>query len=239
MTDAGPAEHDTISRAIGASGLTITEIADRAGLDPTQLRHFPLDRVPLAVLGRLAHVLDLPIGRLLNQWDHDEPEHASDSSAIGAYLAEFRNGLTRDELAEAFDWALLRVERALAHLDTTLHHSGMCLALNADRIIIVGRLTRTDLRTRYSLERLAAGDLDPKLAAVIWNALAGFIPDTTKDIESLETADRLGLTCVRLGRIRVTDPVRYSLNPTRTPLTPPGRDDKLIAHPLTRLLRKH
>ena len=214
MTDAGPAEHDTISRAIGASGLTITEIADRAGLDPAQLRHFPLDRVPLAVLGRLAHVLDLPIGQLLSQWDHDEPEQVPDSSAIGAYLAEFRHGLTRDELAEALDWTLLRLERALAHLDTTLHHSGICLALNADRIIIVGRLTRTDLRTRYSLERLAAGDLDPKLAAVIWNALAGFIPDTTKDIESLETADRLGLTCVRLGRIRVTDPVRYSLNPT-------------------------
>lgn len=214
MTDAGPAEHDTISRAIGASGLTITEIADRAGLDPTQLRHFPLDRVPLAVLGRLAHVLDLPIGQLLSQWDHDEPEQVPDSSAIGAYLAEFRHGLTRDDLAAVLDWTLLRVERALAHLDTTLHHSGMCLALNANRIIIVGRLKRTDLRTRYSLERLVAGDLDPRLAAVVWDALAGFIPETTTDIESLQTTDRLGLTCGRLGQISVTDPVNYSLNPT-------------------------
>lgn len=213
MTDAGPAEHDTISRAIEASGLTITEIADRAGLDPTQLHHFPLDRVPLAVLGRLAHVLDLPIGRLLNHPDR-EPEHASDSTAIGAYLADFRNGLTRDDLAEALDWTLLRVERALPHLDTTLHHSGMCLALNADRIIIVGRLKRTDLRTRHSLGRLTAGDPDPKLATVIWNALTGFAPETTNDIQSLETADRLGLTYERHGRIRVTDPVRYSLNPT-------------------------
>ena len=161
MTNAGPAEHDTISRAVGASGLTIAEIADRAGLDPTQLRHFPLDRVPLAVLGRLAHVLDLPIARILSQWDHDEPDQEPDSSAIGAYLAEFRNGLTRDELAEALDWTLLRVERAIARLDTTLDHSGMRLALNADRIIIVGRLGRTDLQTRSSLERLAAGDPDP------------------------------------------------------------------------------
>ena len=214
MTDAGPAEHDIISRAIGASGLTEAEIAGRAGLDPTQLRHFPLDRVPLAVLGRLAHVLDLPIGRILGQWDHDEPDQEADSSAIGAYLAESRNGLTRDEFAEALDWTLLRVERALARLDTTLDHSGMRLALNADRIIIVGRLGRTDLQSRSSLERLAAGDPDPKLATLIWNALAGFVPDRTTDFESLATADRLGLICGRQGRIRVTDPVRYSLNPT-------------------------
>ena len=220
MTDAGPGEHDTINRAIGASGLTITEIADRAGLDPAQLRYFPLDRVPLAVLGRLAHVLDLPIGRLLSQWDHDEPDQEPDSSAIGAYLAEFRTGLTRDDLAEALDWTLLRLERALAHLDTTLHHSGMCLALNANRIIIVGRLKPTDLRTRYSLERLIAGDLDPRLAAVVWNALTRFIPNKRTDLESLETADRLGLTCVRLGQTIVTDPVHYSLNPTNNPVDP-------------------
>ena len=214
MTNAGPTEHDTISRAIGASGLTIAEIAGRAGLDPAQLRHFPLDRVPLAVLGRLAHVLGLPIGRILSQWGHDEPERAADPSTVGAYLAEFRNGLTRDELAEALDWPLLRVERALAQLDTTLHHSGMRLALNADRIIVVGRLEQTNIPVRRRLERLAAGAVGPKLAAVIWNALPGFAPETTKDIESLETADRLGLTCARQGRIRVTDPVHYSLNPT-------------------------
>jgi len=90
----------------------------------------------------------------------------------------------------------------------------MCLALNADRIIIVGRLTRTDLRTRHNLERLAAGDPDPKLATVVWNAQAGFAAETTNDIESLETANRLGLTHERHGRARVTDSVRYSLDPT-------------------------
>ena len=214
MTSAGPAEHDTISRAIEASGLTIAEIADRAGLEPAQLRHFPLNRVPLAVLGRLAHVLDVPVARILSQWDHDEPEQESDPSTIGAYLAESRNGLTRDDLAEALDWTLLRVERALARLDTTLHPSGMRLALNADRVVIVGRLKRTDLPTRRSLERLAAGDPDRKLATLIWNALGGFVPERTTDFESLEIADRLGLTCGRQGRIRVTDAVHYSLNPT-------------------------
>jgi len=59
---------------------------------------------------------------------------------MGAYLAEFRDGLTGDELAEALDWSLLRVERALATLDAALESSGMRLALRAARIVIVGRL---------------------------------------------------------------------------------------------------
>ena len=239
MTSSGPAEHDTISRAIGASGLTITEIADRAGLNPTQLHHFPLNRVPLAVLGRLARVLDLPIGLLLNHWDH-ELDQASDSSTIGAYLADFRHGLTRDDLAEALDWTLLRVERALPHLDTTLHHSGMCLALNADRIIIVGRLKRTDLRTRHSLERLTASDPDPKLATIVWNALAGFAAETTNNIESLETASRLGLTYERHGRIPRHRLRALLAGPDKQPpLTPPDHTDTILAPLLTQLLRKH
>ena len=220
MTKASPAQHDTISRAIGASGLTIAEIADRAGLTPAQVGDFPLNHVPIAVLGRLAHVLGISISLLLYQGDDDDPEEASDSSTIGAYLAEFRNGLTRDGLAEALDWTLLRVEQALAKLDTTLHHSGMRLGLTADRIVIVGRLVQTDLPTRRSLERLAAAELNRKLAAVVWDALPGFPPEITKDIASLETADRLGFTCARQGRIRITDPVHYSLYPTNTAVDP-------------------
>jgi hypothetical protein len=56
MTEAGMTEHDAVTRAIETSGLTVTEVADRAGLDAAQLDHFPMVRVPLAVLSRLADV---------------------------------------------------------------------------------------------------------------------------------------------------------------------------------------
>jgi hypothetical protein len=37
MTEAPTADHDAVASAIIASGLTVAEVADRAGLDPTQL----------------------------------------------------------------------------------------------------------------------------------------------------------------------------------------------------------
>jgi len=120
MTDAATAEHEAVARAIENSGLTVAEVADRAGLDPVDLDGFPMHRVPLAVLSRLADVVGLPLGRLVNRWQHDDPEDPGDSAVVGAYLAEFRDGLTRDELAEALHWSLLRVERALATLDEAL-----------------------------------------------------------------------------------------------------------------------
>ena len=44
----------------------------------------------------------------------DDPDDTEDCSVVGAYLAEFKEGLSRDELAEALDWTLVRVHRALA-----------------------------------------------------------------------------------------------------------------------------
>lgn len=84
----------------------------------------------------------------MHRWQDDDPDDPGDSAAVGAYLAEFRDGLTRDELAEALDWSLLRVERAVATLDSALECSGMRLALRAARIVVVGRLDRTELCSR-------------------------------------------------------------------------------------------
>ena len=214
MTDAATAEHEVVARAIANSGLTVAEVADRAGLDPVDLDSFPMNRVPLAVLSRLADVVGLPLGRLLQRWQDDDPEDPGDSAVVGAYLAEFRDGLTRDELAEALDWSLQRVERALATLDAALESSGMRLALRAACIVIVGRLDRTELGSRLIMERLTAGELDPTLARFVWEATAGIAPHTIKDDETFDVADRLGLVQGWYGRIRISQPVEFSLYPT-------------------------
>ena len=213
MREAGATEHDAVASAIETSGLTVSEVCDRAGLAPGELSRFPLERVPLAVLARLADVVGLPLGRLVHRWHDNHPDDTEDSSVVGAYLAEFSDGLTRDELAEALDWTLLRVERALAALDVGLHRVGMHLAVRGERIVVVGRLDRTNLSSRLSLERLAAGALDPALASFLWDALTGIPPERIKDRESFDVADRLGLVWVWHGRVRVSQPVEYSLYP--------------------------
>ncbi len=114
MTEAGMTEHDAVIRTIATCGLTVTEVADRAGLDPAHLDHFPMVRVPLAVLSRLADVVGLPVGRLVLRWRDDDTEEPGDSAVVGAYLAEFREGLTRDQLAEALGWTRSSVPAACA-----------------------------------------------------------------------------------------------------------------------------
>lgn len=213
MTEAGTAEHEAVARAIETSGLTVAEVADRAGLDAADLGLFPMHRVPLAVLARLADVVGLPLGRLVHRWQDDDPDDPGDAATVGAYLAEFRDGLTRDQLAEALDWSLLRVERALAALDSALKSSGMRLALRGACIVIVGRLDRTELGSRLIMERLTAGELDPTLARFVWAATAGIAPHMIKDLETFDAADRLGLVHRWQGRIRVSQPVEFSLYP--------------------------
>ena len=87
--------------------------------------------------------------------------------------------------------------------------------------------------------RLAAGDVGPKLAAVIWNALPGFAPETTKDIESLEPPT--GSASPAHAKAGSASPTRALLaEPHQQPaLTRPGRTDKIPAPPLTPGLRRH
>lgn len=213
MIEAATADHDAVAAAIESSGLTVAEVADRAGLDPAQLHRFPLDRVPLAVLSRLADVVGVPLRQLLNRWRDGYPEDWGERSVVGAYLAEFKDGLSRDQLSDALGWTLQRVEHALGALDAALEEVGMRLARNADRVVVVGRFERTEPAARLDLQRLTAPDLDPKLAAFIWDALAGIVPARVKDQEALELADRLGLIVGWYGRIRVSQAVAYSLDP--------------------------
>lgn len=213
MTEAPAADHDDVASAIISSGLTVAEAADRAGLDPAQLQRFPLDRVPLAVLSRLAEVVGVPLRQLLNHWRDGGPKDSGDRSVVGAYLTEFKDGLTRDQLSEALGWTLQRVEQALAALDAALEDVGMRLARNADRVVIVARFERTNPGARLGLERMTAPQLDQKLGAFIWDALGGVVPDRIKDLEAFEVADGLGLVTGWYGRIRVSQAVEYSLRP--------------------------
>lgn len=213
MTEAPTADHDAVASAIIASGLTVAEVADRAGLDPTQLHRFPLERVPLGVLSRLADVVGVPLRQLVNGWRDGDPENSGDRSVVGAYLAEFKDGLTPDQLSDALGWTLQRVEEALAALDAALGDVGMRLARNANRVVIVGRFERTKPDARLGLERLTAPEPDAKLAAFIWDALGGIVPDRVKDQEAFDVADRLGLITGWYGRIRVSQAVDYSLRP--------------------------
>lgn len=91
----------------------------------------------------------------------------------------------------------------------------MRLARKADRVVIVARFERTRPDARLALERLTATELDPLLAAFLWDALGGIVPDRVKDLEALEVADRVGLITGWYGRIRVSQAVEYSLRPWR------------------------
>jgi hypothetical protein len=74
-------------------------------------------------------------------------------------------------------------------------------------------LDRTELGSRLIIERLTAGELDPTLARFVWEATAGIPPHTIKDDETFDVADRLGLVQGWQGRIRVSQPVEFSLYP--------------------------
>jgi len=93
--------------------LTDTELADRAGYDPRDIRLVPHDEMPLGVLARLSETAHSPAFPPPRPADTDPTEAGTDAVIIGAYLAESVNGPTRDALAQALDWSLLRVERAL------------------------------------------------------------------------------------------------------------------------------
>ena len=58
-----------------------------------------------------------------------------------------------------------------------------------------------------------SGGLEPALASFLWDALAGIPPERIKDRASFDVADRLGLVWVWHGRVRVSQPVEYSLYP--------------------------
>ena len=93
---------------------------------------------------------------LMHRWREGGPEEPHDCSVVGAYLAEFKEGLTRDELAEALDWTLPRADRTRGRSMLACTRSGMRLALNSERIVVVGRLDRTELPTRLQLGKAAS-----------------------------------------------------------------------------------
>ena len=101
------------------------------------------------------------------------------------------------------------------------------------------RLDRTNLSSRLSLERLAAGALEPALASFLWDALAGIPPERIKDRESFDVADRLGLVWVWHGRVRVSQPSSTPCTRQRTGTASCRDTDKLLAHPPTPVLRTY
>jgi transcriptional regulator with XRE-family HTH domain len=206
------ADNNCIAHAIDTCGLTFTEVADRAGVDPDDLQRLPLEQLPLAVLARLADAIGVPFSRLLCRSGEHDAEEPNDAYVVGAYLAEFPDGLTRDALAESLNWTLVRVERAFCALDASLRCSGMRLRAEGARVVVAGRLEHTDGPTRNSLERLhAVPGADTRQAALMWHSIQGIDARMLKDLDGYDVADRRGLLSWRNGRLRPSRQVEFSL----------------------------
>jgi hypothetical protein len=196
--------------------LTDSELADRAGYDPSDLRLVPHDEMPLGVLARLSETAQTPAFSTPRPADTDPTEATTDSVVIGAYLAESVNGPTRDALAQALDWSLLRVERALSGLDNSLRACGMRLGLRAGHIRIVSRAEHIQTHSYIALEQLDAPDVEPEIAKIVWEAIYGIDPRQIEQwderrLEALESAVRRDLVFWWYGRLRTTMIVEYSV----------------------------
>ncbi len=203
-----------IRRAIDECGLSLTEIADRAGIVPGDIRDLDFGHVPPTLMNRLADVLGASGNQFLGPGEPDNDKHEDDSTVVGAYLGEFPEGLTRDALAEALHWTLDRLERALAALDIGLRASGLRLRGNGRGVSLAGRLEHTDGLTRASIERLAEHGpiLTMALARLTWDAMGSGIGEVRPDDRDVAlVAEQQGLIYGHQGRLRLTWPVAFSL----------------------------
>ncbi len=122
---------ELIAERCRAGGLSIHEAAQQAWVDPV-LMWFDLDdaaddRIPLGTLRVLSRVLDIDWDELVHK-RVDPPDAVGDDLIVEAALAEFPDGLSRDDLA-ALGWSLGRVERALLALEQRLVPTGRRLRL--------------------------------------------------------------------------------------------------------------
>ncbi len=99
-------------------------------------------------------------------------------------------------------------------------------------MVVVGRLDQTEFAGRLSLERLTAGELDPKPARFLWAALEGVVPEKIKDRDTCAVADRLGFDLGLAGQ--------NPCQPGRRVLPVPGDPPALLGSSLlTNFLRIH
>ncbi|MGH9225931.1 MAG: hypothetical protein ACRD2W_19560 [Acidimicrobiales bacterium] len=224
-----------MERALDESGLTLTEIADRAGFDPADVERLGYDRLPSSVLARLADILGLSTLQLLDFRAEQTPESPGDPSFLGAYMGEFPEGLTRDALAEALGWTLDRIERALAALDRDLHPCGLRLRIrDGGRVALAGRLDLTEGRARMSIERArASATLEVPIAVLVLRAVSGVARVRDNEQQHADIARRRGLVEHRQGCLRTTAPVDYSLlvNDRRLHPSEPWDEDQHLVRP--------
>lgn len=200
-------------RAVAESGLTLSEVADRAGFNPGDVERVLPHRLPPSVLARLSDILGLTKVQLLDLRTEQIPERPSDPSVVGAYIGEFPQGAARDELAEALGWTFDRIERALAALDQQLRPCGLRLRTrDGNRVDLAGRLELTDGRARMNIERgQASPDIDQLVARFVFRAITGVARVRDDERICAGTARRRGLVEDRQGCVRTTAPVDYSL----------------------------
>lgn len=188
-----------LERALDEAGLTLTEVADRAGFTASDVERLGYSRLPSSVLARLADILGLSKSQLGDACAEPIPERPSDPSCLGAHIGEFPQGVTRDELAEALGWTLDPIERALAALDHELRRCGLRLRTrDGDRVALAGRLDLTEGQARMSIERgRASPNLEEPLAMFVFRAITGVArmrdgdrstPTPPGDVASLTTA---------------------------------------------------
>ena len=150
------------ARTVCHMDLTDSELADRAGYDPGDLRLVPHDEFHWG-LSRLSETAHSPAFQPPRLADTDPIEAGNDSVVIGAYLAESVNGPTRDALAQALDWSLLRVERAplgVGQLAASLRHA---TRPSRGHIRIVSQTEHIDTHNYIGLRKWTPRILSPKL----------------------------------------------------------------------------
>jgi transcriptional regulator with XRE-family HTH domain len=234
-----------------AANLTIRAVADQTSIPGQTLRALEAGRqaadrqLTLASLERLAQLLDIDTGELFTR-----PARAATSrSAAGrratdagqegerdvvklqAALLAHGGVLTRDDLADALDWDLQRLEHGLGALRDRLQPTGLRLRRAGwNSYALTPAPAALSSRERQRLHRAAGArqPLAPEAAAVLYEVIFGFRPPSWH--HALLGAEPAALRQLRqrslvrlIGRNRLepTEAVLYSLD-----LSPAAREER-------------
>lgn len=205
-----------LADAIPTGGMPLWELASRVGVGTHELIYVAsLEHLPLGVLIRMAAVLGVPIAKLFGSASKgDEAVDRTDTALIGACIGSRREGVSREALARALGWNLVRVEAGLHHLDQALTELGLRVGSEDDKVVVVGTPGRLAFETRVALARSGPGDgrVDEDLASAVWPA--AFLGDTsmrTRPHAGDADAYRRHLVIYDGRHMYASEPVAFSL----------------------------
>jgi len=222
-----------------AAGLTLQQLADRAGVDRWLLHlaepHDGDGDVAIDALVRLSDALDLSLEDLISE-DPSEPGPPADGARAAAALVD-HGRLTRSQLAETLGWTLPDAAAALRRVERSLRGSGLRLR----RVGAQAYRIEADLRCLTPLERgrlrhleIREGELGADVAAVLLAVVRGLVTEkwlkanVGPDDNAAEVLLQARLVLCQHHGLEITPAVGYSLDlhgwdspdelPTRDPL---------------------